>query len=408
MKKFLLIFFILINYYCKAQVTQVFNHFYNNPYLYNPAFAGNEERPSLFINHRQQWLGIEGAPSLSHLSFHSPVGFRSFAFGAQLSTDKRSLLSHNSFLLTVAYHLNISRVSNLSFGISGGVRQNRLDFSEVPNPNDPALQKNLINNMYLDAQTGINYSYKKFNLGFSLPHIITSKNLDHLESERTSISPLNAYNVMANYKYAVSKDLEFAPYVVYRKVPEGISFTETVALIFIKDMVWVGASHKRKNELGALAGLKIQEKYSVAYAYEIGSGTMYGYGGTHELQISLNLGEKRNKKYKIEEFTLDGHEAKPRFLNETDEERHNRLISLERDQFYVIYSTHKNFQDTDRNVTLLQRKKLKPEVGYNFVNNTYVVYLYKGSEMSKALKESKKLKKKYKIKNLKVTTVHGG
>lgn len=44
-----------------------------NPFQYNPAYAGVEGHTVLFAMYRQQWINVDGAPSISHLSFHTPL-----------------------------------------------------------------------------------------------------------------------------------------------------------------------------------------------------------------------------------------------------------------------------------------------------------------------------------------------
>src|SRR5687768_9074448 len=54
----------------QAQNYPVYNSYYINPYLYNPAEAATEFT-YIFVNHRQQWLGIEGSPRLTTVNFNT-------------------------------------------------------------------------------------------------------------------------------------------------------------------------------------------------------------------------------------------------------------------------------------------------------------------------------------------------
>ena len=57
-----------------AQDNSNLSHYFMNPYVINPSFAGTDGRPSIFLNYRMQWAGIDGAPTIANASFHTPMG----------------------------------------------------------------------------------------------------------------------------------------------------------------------------------------------------------------------------------------------------------------------------------------------------------------------------------------------
>ncbi len=65
MKKYL--FCILLSFAgtlaCQGQQLPFFTHHVLNPYIYNPGFAGFNQSAVFYLTHRQQWLGVEGAPA---------------------------------------------------------------------------------------------------------------------------------------------------------------------------------------------------------------------------------------------------------------------------------------------------------------------------------------------------------
>ncbi len=62
------VFFWLCFTELHAQNYPVYNNFYVNPFLYNPAEALTEYS-TIYALHRQQWTNVEGAPVLSTLTF---------------------------------------------------------------------------------------------------------------------------------------------------------------------------------------------------------------------------------------------------------------------------------------------------------------------------------------------------
>ena len=68
---FKFLFAFIIGIWCNQALAQnypVYNSFYINPYLYNPAEALTDYT-QIYALHRQQWMNVEGAPVMSTLSF---------------------------------------------------------------------------------------------------------------------------------------------------------------------------------------------------------------------------------------------------------------------------------------------------------------------------------------------------
>src|SRR6187397_1634711 len=97
----LLIQFLLFHS-AHAQNYAVYNSYYINPYLYNPAEAASEYT-YVFVNHRQQWTTVEGAPKLTTVNFNTLFNESRGGIGAKISSYERGLLATTDFMLTYAY-----------------------------------------------------------------------------------------------------------------------------------------------------------------------------------------------------------------------------------------------------------------------------------------------------------------
>ena len=53
-----------------AQQQTTYSQFYINEIIYNPAVSGSKPYNPLVIQTRQQWLGFEGAPFSTNISYH--------------------------------------------------------------------------------------------------------------------------------------------------------------------------------------------------------------------------------------------------------------------------------------------------------------------------------------------------
>ena len=160
-----------------AQELPLNSQIFMNPYYYNPAYAGFEDRPAFYVYRRQQWTGIEGAPVTTGFNFHT-IFNEKINFGVHIMSDKRSILNTTRALITFGYRASFDDYHYISFGLSGGVGFNSIDLDAI-DPNDPAIIDALDNNLFLDGNAGFNYYNKGFNLGLSLPKIFKSKIFIH-------------------------------------------------------------------------------------------------------------------------------------------------------------------------------------------------------------------------------------
>jgi type IX secretion system PorP/SprF family membrane protein len=152
------------------QLPQYSQYVLNN-YLLNPAVTGIENYTDLKLGNRGQWSGLEGAPTTSYLTLHTPLGtqfldgdatagpvdysnplsrnsareYRAAAphhgIGLMIVSDKAGVDQPTALSATYAYHIGISPRFNLSAGLSAGAGRISLNTASarVEDPADIAL-----------------------------------------------------------------------------------------------------------------------------------------------------------------------------------------------------------------------------------------------------------------------------
>ena len=127
----LVIFLVLFVISVKAtsQESSSFTQFYMNPYAVNSSYAGTDGRSALFLTYRKQWSGIDGAPTIMNLSYHTPVK-GNVNFGINANSDERGILQTNSLLMSLGYTLNVAKDQYIRFGVSAGGSMNNLDVAQ--------------------------------------------------------------------------------------------------------------------------------------------------------------------------------------------------------------------------------------------------------------------------------------
>ena len=327
---FHIVIFILCIQSVFSQGLPLNSQIFMNPYYYNPAYAGFEDRPAFYVYRRQQWTGIEGAPVTSGFNFHT-IFNEKVIFGVYIINDKRSILNSTRALITFGYRATFDDFHYLSFGLSGGIGSNNIDLTAI-DPDDPAIIDALDNNLFLDGNAGFNYYNKGFNLGLSLPKIFSTKTLSHSSFDPGEISPLNDAILMTNYKWEISEE-KFAlePYFLYYYNKDMPGQFEAIGLLHLMDVFWIGASYRQDYGTTGFVGLNIKDNFKFGYAYEFFDAQIANFdNGTHDIQLALVFGEKK-KKGKVN--LIQKRRNMLRSMGKLPSQQNQNVIKVENDPF---------------------------------------------------------------------------
>lgn len=289
------VFLLLVCTSVQAQEAPLYSQYFTNPYLYNPAFAGTDGYPVLFLTCRKQWAGIEGAPTNYGLSIHSPVS-KVMAAGAHIRTESRGILRSSLALGSLAYIARFSEKHFLRMGLSAGISHHTADFTEATEAQQPYLASWANKATRFEAAFGINYHLKDFNLGIALPHLTEQKVIGADAQSLFSFSPLDQWVVSASYYAELAPEkLALEPLLVVQQLGEQKTRLEGGAVLYMNKALWAGATYRYQYGMTALAGINLKPGLSFGYAYEFANsivGNMFY--STHELQLKLKLGAEKN------------------------------------------------------------------------------------------------------------------
>jgi type IX secretion system PorP/SprF family membrane protein len=402
----ILIFWWSAIYSSYGQQTPIYSQFFLNPYVYNPAFAGQNGRSVAFLSYRKQWIGIDGAPETSTLSFHTPAK-RNIALGGMIYYDKRSLLKSTSVSLSFTYKALLSEHQYISFGLSGGVSMNNIQLDNINDPailSDPALFDLVDNNLSPNASFGINYHIKGFNLGFSLPSLFKREVVGIEQFATVELDPIKNYTIMSSYKFPLGNgSLSLEPHVLYRVTETLPNQWEALAVLHLRDLIWVGGSYRQEYGATALLGMNVKDLMSIGYAYEFANTLVDGVpDGTHEVQLKINIGKSKEftKRVKVEDvgnrnarFYSDGGmnfmEAPPTEEGNTDPipkpAEDYDLDTYYHDEMapahYVILDKHDSFEGAyEYWANIVKGYGHKASFGYSSRDDSYYVFLFNSED----------------------------
>src|ERR1700744_5723346 len=157
----------------QAQLDPFQSMFYQNRYLLNPALAGMDKGLNINLNYQQQWTAFPGTPKTDLLSGDYAVSDK-VGLGLNVTDDQSGIIRTTKILGSYAYHLRLNEGNDehLSFGLSLGVNNSRIDLDKVSG--DLSDDQIAIYNQlkpYVDGDVGIAYTNKNWLVSATAPNL---------------------------------------------------------------------------------------------------------------------------------------------------------------------------------------------------------------------------------------------
>ena len=293
----------------KAQEQIVYDQYYFNYYLVNPAIAGAERCSHLMLTGKFQWVGLEDAPMTQTLSFRTRI-LNNVGLGAYIYNDRNGYSYRQGGQLTFAYHIPLSESSGyfmkersverqLSFGISAKVHHyNFSDKLFIPeHMDDPVIfNGGQDRGFYFNTNFGVYFLWDNFFLGASGTNLIPSKMVEFGNEEPV---PLLTGFFFTGYDIEMSNSMTLEPSVMFKMNEEGnrqldgnLKFMQT--LPDNEDFsYWLQVSYRQGLDggnthplaLSPVLGLRYGG-FHLAYAYTLGlTGINRHNSGSHEIML---------------------------------------------------------------------------------------------------------------------------
>ncbi len=287
--------------YAQAPDLPTYNHYYVEPYFYNPAFMAAKDRAELNLIYRQQWAGLEGAPVFSQMSFIYPIS-RKLATGVNIYNNKRGLLTTTSAQASLSYAVGLGDEAFLSFGMSGGVGRTSINLDEAGNTNDPALSRALDKSFFAEGQAGFNLQIRRLSIGFSIPQLFRQNTISSESFQKIAFNAFNTTISSVSYKFDLGPDFRLQPLLLYRTMQYNTSRKaefEGYGTLYYKDFLWVGGLYRPDYGASAYLGLQINKTFQFGYSYEFGTKQVAQLtNNTHEFRLGIKIGKQRVNRHK--------------------------------------------------------------------------------------------------------------
>ena len=306
---------IVLSHAANAQQLPAYSQYTFNGFLLNPAVAGSEGYTAINVTSREQWVGIEGAPSTQCISVQTRIMKRDYietkasvrrrylrplrsgkvGLGAYIYRDHIGLSDQTGMQLTYAYHIS-GTTSQFSMGLTLSVFQYKLNTGELklPDANDKLINNEAMSMTIPDANVGMYYTNQGMYIGFSMFNL-TQASIMFGNYRNTDFRLKRQYNLIGGFKYDLDETYTLEP-SVYLKVSEQWKPQSDVMLKLICDRkFWLGVGYRYGSTVIGTIGIKL-DRFYVGYSYDYSANSLTYYScGTHELMLALKLGDNTRR-----------------------------------------------------------------------------------------------------------------
>lgn len=286
------------------------SQFYANQVILSPAFTGIASGPRLALGYRMQWTAIPGYYRTFVAAYDQPIFFGRVRNGLGLSfmSDQagEGNLTKLEVLINYALHIELSKTSALSLGLSGGIQQASIDFFRLRFPDQidpnsgfvlPTQERNFFQNrIHEEVSAGALYYNKYIYVGTSVRHITQpSQRFYNVALANPSVArlPIRATffggaELPLNQKGTQS----VGPAVMYR-IQQPFQQLDLGFYVNL-DPIVLGAWYRNQDAVIGLVGLR-KPPFSVGYSYDytISSLTNRVSAGSHEISLVVTFDKER-------------------------------------------------------------------------------------------------------------------
>ena len=326
LKKYCLIAFIALmaNFGMAQEGLPIYSDYLtDNYYLIHPSMAGVANCAKVRLTARQQWFGVDDAPSLQTLSMNGRIGDSPVAIGGVLFNDANGYHSTVGGYATFAYHLMFSRneidLNMLSFGLSAGFLQYKLDETTflAPGEFDQAIAGIEQSATNFNIDFGFSYHFVDFYAHFTAKNILNNEGINWNGLDGFEFENLRTYLASTGYTFSqYGSEWSYEPSIMYMYRDATAESSIDINAKVYKEMdfgkVWGGLSYRRSldgAEFQDGSGVSTQKSQYItpflgvdynnfvfAYTYSYQANTVnFNTGGFHQLTLGFNFNCRREK-----------------------------------------------------------------------------------------------------------------
>jgi len=305
MKKLLILIPIFIACFGYAQQDPMYTQYILNQSIVNPALAGETDYINIFVLSRNQWLGIEGAPSTQVLGADLPINKSNAGFGTVIISDRLGPVMNNVWYFDYSYRLRINKKQYIAMGLRGGAAMYSANFSELyaVDTDDEYIAEDIQSKILANFGFGLRYKTENYYISLSIPKMLKNK-LDSNGNQVSSNSRINQhFYLIGGYKLQINRNLIVEPGLVGKFVGGApISFDISTSATF-REIVTAGVLYRIGDAVGVLFQYNFNNTFKLGYAVDYSISSIgFKSLGSHEIMASYSIEPRKQLKIPFLDF----------------------------------------------------------------------------------------------------------
>lgn len=289
-----------------AQQAPQYTQYIFNELVINPAYSGSKDILNVNATYRSQWTGLDGAPTTQTLSVDGPARNNRLGWGAHLINDEAGAQSQTGISANIAVRIYLTRKSQLSLGVAGGLMQHTLDGTKLhagDDQPDVAIPEERVSRLLPDAKLGIFYNTERYYAGLSVANLIPYR-----ADKMVVTTPRRHYFFSTGYMFDLGPYVRLKPSFLLKEDFNGPANMDFNAFFVLYNRVWLGGSYrtavnmftdvnmdeiKKRNAWGLMAQVYATPKFRIGYSYDVSLTKMQDYA-SHEVSLGYSFFRKQN------------------------------------------------------------------------------------------------------------------
>ena len=288
-------FFVFILQTIQAQQIPHYTQYLYNMQIINPAYVGVRSDLSITALSRQQWTGIDGAPTTKTFSVNGRTKL-GLGLGATFVNDQIGLSEINTINFDGSYTLVLSQYSRLSLGLKLGSTFFSNNFANAITPDNDTYASTT--GQYFNVGFGAFYYNDTFFAGVSLPYMLeTPQFFIQPDNREVKIAKHQDIFVSTGFLMELSESISFKPSTMIRYNTTAPLSIDVNANFLYNEFIEACISYRYNASVSALFALIINKKIRVGYAYDYRTNNAVGNLNTHEFILQFDFDLQRDTRW---------------------------------------------------------------------------------------------------------------
>jgi type IX secretion system PorP/SprF family membrane protein len=296
----LIIFCALMSLQSSAQVEPMFTQYMFNESFINPAYAGSHDNISAALLYRNQWAGMDGAPTTQTFNIHAPAHKQKLGLGFSVMNESIGVTHQMAMYGNFAYRILMPN-STMAFGLQGGFVNDEEKYTDVHTitPGDNQFAMDVKKYFLPNAGFGMYYYTDRFYAGFSIPRLLENK-IDPAQPDAVVKNFGNLkvwhYYLSTGYVFNLSEGLKFKPSMMVKAVQNAPLELDVNANFLFRDFLWLGTAYRTGDAASLMVGFQLTQQLRLGYSYDYTLTDLQKFNsGSHEFTISYDFSFDKNR-----------------------------------------------------------------------------------------------------------------